>query len=420
VSRAAAVDPAPPVWRELLPPERRFVALPSARRPVIVAERDPMVLSYVRSALLTAPPNSALPDWAYAAAGQLLRVPAFWRLAPTVGRPCGTPSWGGSLSEFVDRTGTRLVVLQHSRDPDPRVVLLMFGPGRSTPAFAAKIPAGPRSAGSVLAEAERLRGLTAIRSGPLAATVPTVVDVLSHGGLPVLVTSAQPGAHMLVRYHRRGHTANPMAVRHDLSAAADWLAAAQTATAGASEALDLPPGVADRLARMATEPEQRELVVDRLSGLRSRLRRHRAPSTFVHGDFWPGNLLVGHGAISGVVDWEHSQAVGNPVRDWARFALAYSAYLDRHTRPGRRVAGHPGLTAGVTGAGITYGIDGSGWYPSLIREFLTRGLARIGLPAACARDAVLTEIAALATEASDPRFARDHLALFLTLSETTA
>ena len=60
----------------------------------------------------------------------------------------------------------------------------------------------------------------------------------------------------------------------------------------------------------------------------------------MHGDFWFGNLLTRDGVVSGVVDWEHAAAQGSPLRDAVRFVLSYSLYLDRHTRPGRRVLGH--------------------------------------------------------------------------------
>jgi hypothetical protein len=136
----------------------------------------------------------------------------------------------------------------------------------------------------------------------------------------------------------------------------------------------------------------------------------------VHGDFWPGNVLVRQGAVSGVVDWERSERAGSPTRDLARFVLSYSHYLDRHTRPGHRVRGHPGLVAGDPAVLLSYALDGAGWYPDLVREYLGRGLARLGLPPECGRDAVLAEVAALAAEATDEGFRRRQLRVFDHLS----
>ena len=417
-AEAAAGAVATSPWRDLLPGGRRFVALPSARRPVILAEDDPGVRSYVRTALLATPPGSSLPDWAYAGAARILRVSAAWRLLPAIrgvhgGEHCDT------LAAFIATAGTKLLVLRHSHDPDPRIVLLLFDQGRpQQPRFAVKVATGPGSGDRVLIERARLgEAAHALRDSPAVVGPPDVVDLLSHHGRPALVTTAQPGVPMLVTYHRRGHTARPEAVSRDLNAAADWLSGLQAATAGAAAPLTLAPGVVDGLRVLSHGRREQEVVADRIGGLRARLLHYHAPTTLVHGDFWPGNLLVERGVVSGVVDWEHSLVGGNPVRDWARFVVGYSAYLDRHARPDRPVTGHPGLVSGAPGAGVEYGVDGSGWYPSLVRAFLRRGLALCGLPESCARDVVLAEVAALAAEATDPEFARAQLLLFLRLSE---
>ena len=55
----------------------------------------------------------------------------------------------------------------------------------------------------------------------------------------------------------------------------------------------------------------------------------------MHGDYWPGNLLLHRGRVSGVVDWEAGALAGEPLRDVVRFVLSYALYLDRHTRAGR-------------------------------------------------------------------------------------
>ena len=127
----------------------------------------------------------------------------------------------------------------------------------------------------------------------------------------------------------------------------------------------------------AAEPDADADLAD-LADLRGRLAGHRTPQSVVHGDFWPGNLLIERGRVLGVIDWESARLAGTPARDLARFVTSYSLYLDRHTRPGRRVAGHRGLHAARWGAGVEYAIDGTGWYPDLARSFvMTRaGAAR--------------------------------------------
>ncbi|MFI9150180.1 phosphotransferase family protein [Streptomyces sp. NPDC053367] len=391
------------MWRELLPPGRRYLALPTRRHPVVVAEDRAPVLSYVRQSLLAIPPP--MPGWLYPAARAALAVPALPRILPglaVTAEDAGAAPPDEALDDLGRLTATGpVVLLDHSHDPAARLLLLVFPPGSPDPATAVKIPTGPHAAQSILREAERLGALARLPLGAARPTVPTVQGLLRHGDLPALATTALPGVSMLVAYHRPGHHARPGPVRADFAAAAHWLADLQSATAGAPAPLDLRPGVVETLDGRLPRPARVHL-----HALRRRLRAHRAPRTAVHGDFWPGNLLVGHGRISGVVDWEHARSAGSPLADPARFIVSYCEYLDRRTRPGHRVPGHHGLIAGRPGAALVYALHGTGWYPRLVRDFLAAAVHRLGLPVACGRDAVLAELAAVAAEATDPRFAQ--------------
>ncbi|RJQ85474.1 phosphotransferase family protein [Amycolatopsis panacis] len=393
-------------WRALLPQGRRFVALPSRRRPVVIAEAEPSVLRYVRTALLAVPPGSSLPGWAFVAARGALRLQVLWHAAPHIESPRGQSPQARHYERLV--SGGLVLVLRHSRDPDGRLMVLVFAPGESRPRFAVKVPTEPAGAARVARESARLGEISALSLGLVRATVPRVVPIEPDGDMPALVTTAAAGTPMLVGYHRHGHTSRPATVDADLAAAGDWLAAFQSATAGPPAPLDVAPAVPDMLRHRAGGSQ----VLDHLSRLRARLRRYQAPRTAVHGDFWPGNVLVERGAVSGVVDWEWAEPAGSPVRDLARFVLAYSHYLDRHTRRGRSVRGHPGLRSGRPGGALVYALDGDGWYPRLVSHFLCAGLRRLGLPPACARDAVLGELAAIAAEASDGAFAQEQLRVF--------
>ena len=153
-----------------------------------------------------------------------------------------------------------------------------------------------------------------------------------------------------------------------------------------------------------------------LAGLHGRLAGYQTPQSVVHGDFWPGNLLVGSGRVLGVIDWENARLAGTPGHDLARFVTTYSLYLDRHTRPGGRVSGHPGLRADRWGAGVEYAIDGAGWYPELARSFVMTGLARLGTSPSCWRDVLLADLAVTAATADHDEFARNHLLLFRRLT----
>lgn len=304
-----------------------------------------------------------------------------------------------------------------SKDPNAKVTLLLFPPGQARPVYVAKVPTTDQAACRVEAEAARLRQLHERWLGPEGDTIPGVVDMVRHRGRPVLVTTALRGRPMTTSYHAWRHTARPKAVASDFAAAARWLAAFQRHTAGPAISLTamldgVPAALGIRFGRDPELPDD----LRQLAGLMMRLEGQWAPSTAVHGDFWLGNILVDGEAVSGVADWEVARVSDVPVHDLARFALTYSLYLDRHTRPGRPVAGHRGMRAGRWGAGVDHAMDGVGWYPELVREFLANGLARLGVSPSRWRDVVLAELSVIAAEADHVGFAREHLLLFRRLS----
>ncbi len=322
-----------------------------------------------------------------------------------------------TLAAFIDQVGGRAACLAVSRDPNAKVTILLFPPGAARPAYVAKVPTTDTAAHSVEREAEQLTEVASRLPGPVSATIPKVVATVEHLGRPVLVMTAMPGQSMLAAYHSWRHTSRAKTVAADFAAAGHWLAllhgAAGSDQVSVAQMLD---GVADVIGRrFGGEPGADADLAD-LAALHGRLVGHRTPQAVVHGDFWPGNLLVERGRVLGVIDWEAARPAGTPVRDLARFVTSYSLYLDRHTRPGRRVAGHPGLRADRWGAGIQYAVDAAGWYPDLARSFVKTGLERLGVPPACWRDVLLADLAVAAATADHHDFARNHLLLFRRLT----
>jgi hypothetical protein len=175
-------------------------------------------------------------------------------------------------------------------------------------------------------------------------------------------------------------------------------------------------GVAESIGRRYGSQPGIHADLAELGHLQGRLAACRTPGSIVHGDFWPGNIMAGSGRVLGVIDWENARLTGTPARDLARFVTTYSLYLDRHTRPGHRVTGHPGLCAGRWGAGVEYAIDGVGWYPDLARSFVMTSLERLGASRSCWRDVLLADLAIMAADADHDEFARNHLLAFRRLT----
>jgi hypothetical protein len=157
----------------------------------------------------------------------------------------------------------------------------------------------------------------------------------------------------------------------------------------------------------------------RLAAIHARLGSEHAARTVVHGDLWFGNVLVGPAGVTGVVDWEAACLCGEPVRDLARFAIMYALYLDEGTSVLGRLRGRDGKRSLPWGAGIEFGLNGSGWFPDLFRGFLRGGLRRLGASPALWRDAVLAGLADVAARTDAPAFGGLHLELFRRLTRTT-
>ena len=324
-----------------------------------------------------------------------------------------------TVADLVDSAAGRVVCLSMSKDPNAKLTVLLFDPGQSRPSRVAKVPTTEAAARAVHAEAAVLRGLERMDLGPLADTIPHLRALADDRGRAVLVTTALPGRQMLALYHTWRHTARPDAVRADFAAAGGWLAELARRTCGGHRDLSTMLSTAtDVIERRFADDPGIDTDLRRLAALREELSGHPVPDVVVHNDFWPGNLLVAGGRISGVFDWEGASLQGLAVRDVAHFALTYSLYLDRHTRAGRRVPGHCGLRAGTWGAGLDYAVDGAGWYPDLVRRFVTDALDRLGLPARLCRAVLLAEIACIAAEADHHEFASSHLLAYRRLSGT--
>jgi aminoglycoside phosphotransferase (APT) family kinase protein len=317
------------------------------------------------------------------------------------------------LADVIARSGTRAVLLAGSRDPNAKVTLVLLDD--YGPAFVVKVPTTMRAAQVVRNEGYLLEALGDLGLGKLAATLPRAVGYLSADGMPALVTTALLGVPMTVRYHAFRHIAARRRVRADFAAAGTWLADLQTRTAGRADHVTMLGDALDTLAtRFPGYPG--------LSTLRHRLRlaSHMmaacvTPRTVVHGDYWLGNLLMDGNRVVGVVDWESGALAGEPLRDVARFAVSYALYLDRHARPGHRVAGHRRLRADRWGAGLAYAVTGVGWFPDVVRGYLVEALERLGVSPQLWREVLLAGIADVAATTDHPEFARDHLDLLLRL-----
>lgn len=322
----------------------------------------------------------------------------------------------GSHSHASAETPLRGVLLSASRDPDAKLTFVVTSqpaPGRE--GMVVKIPSTTVAGESVDREGRMLVEMRRLPLGKVASTIPRYIESLDLQGRPVLVSTAVPGTPMTLGYHQWSHTMRPATVRADFEAAFAWLDAFQTATARAGASVDWPGQVLEAVSGRWDGHPALPAALARLASASDRLSGCGVTSTAVHGDFWFGNLLVQSGGVSGVVDWEHAAPCGSPLRDGVRFVLSYSLYLDRHTRPGRRVLGHPGLRRTGLAPGIGYALGAAGWFPELVRGTLARQLEGLGLSPDLWYDVALCGIGEVAASANADEFGACHLEVLATL-----
>lgn len=319
------------------------------------------------------------------------------------------------LSDVLGRAGTKVVLLAGSKDPNAKVTLVLLD--EYGPAFVVKAPTTREAERVVRNEGHALKALAVLPLGPLAATLPCAVGFMSFEGRSALVSTAVTGQPMTVAYHAWRHTARRRHVRADFAAAGLWLGDLQSRTAQLAAPVALVTESLNRIIGRYPKHPSLGLVKRTLEGPQARLTSHSAPRTVVHGDFWCGNIMIGPiGAVTGVVDWESCQMSGEPLRDVARFATSYALYLDRHTRAGKRVHGHPDVRGGVFGTGILRMMRGQSWFSSIAQNYLTLALGRLGMPTDLWRDVIIGGIADVAATADHPEFSEQHLQLLARLT----
>lgn len=327
----------------------------------------------------------------------------------------GPGDTGNALRALLNLPGNRTIILDGSRDPNAGVTMMLIPAGTNEPELAIKLATTAAAAEVIDREARLLAELQRRPMGRIAPTLPQLAGVFHADGMLAVATTVVPGVPMRTRYHGFGYLRRPNAIWADFTAASRWLAALQACTTSAATPISLLDGVPTQITTRWPGDARARTLADKLAPVAARLTSACTPRTVVHGDFWAGNVLVTNAAVTGVVDWPDGSLAGEPLGDVARFALTYALYLDRHTRHGRQVSGHPGLRADGWGAGIRYALAGEHWFGRIVTEFVTGALARLGAPTDLWRDVLLAGIAEIAVTADHPDFAACHRDLLLHL-----
>lgn len=285
--------------------------------------------------------------------------------------------------------------------PAAKVTLLLFG-ADGRPRLVAKLARRPETEPVLVAEYTALLDVWSARPASVTAELPHPIALERVAGRLVLLSTAVRGTPLAIRYYAPGHVRHPGRVAADLAAAGTWLAQFQEETRSGTIALG--PEAFEEWIRPTFHRYRAEAgwsdwesdLLDHLSEQCALLTGTPVPVVAVHGDYAPGNILLDRERVSGVVDWELGRGAGLPFSDVFKFVASYGSYLDRACPPGRgTLAGHPGWSQArerwatvpewTNGTGILYAFFGTGWFPELVRSFLSEHLRRLEVPPAAAQ-----------------------------------
>jgi hypothetical protein len=151
-----------------------------------------------------------------------------------------------------------------------RSVLFLFTDSR-LPSLVVKVRQGGSPTPSLEIESGILRDIRGRIDEQLGRAIPRVVDLFQSSDAEILLLSSLPGQPLELAMQRTLRSSSAFASH--LAAAGAWL------------------------------------------GKLHRSTRDDAGHVFVHGDFWPRNLLYAGRELTGVVDWEEGSAAGAPEGD---------------------------------------------------------------------------------------------------------
>jgi aminoglycoside phosphotransferase (APT) family kinase protein len=310
----------------------------------------------------------------------------------------------GTIQSFLDEQWAELrpgapppaagIVIGSDRDPAANITML-FLDGSGRPAAVAKVARQVQGERGLAAEHAVLQQLATQGSSWLRSQVPEALGLQRIGGRLVLVTSPIPGQPLRTMYFAPGHVTDRRRVEEDFAAGEDWLATFHNetrlivATFGEDAHEQWVDAVIERYRREIGWSDEEDDLFRQVRQRAQDLQGSSIPIVASHGDFVIGNIMVEHGRVRGLIDWERGELARPPFRDIYKFCTSYGMYLHL-AAPGPRggVPGHAGRKPFETWRrygswqnlpGIGYTYFGAGWFPELVRGFVLRHLDRLGI-----------------------------------------
>lgn len=304
-----------------------------------------------------------------------------------------TGEWSQSLEAAGCRLKTPLCAMKASgTGSDRKVNFLVFENKNFNPVLLLKLA---RSSGYELRlheEFQALAELSQIKS--LAPSAPRPVGLFRYRQRAVLAEHCILGTPLtvLLRRHQR---VSKKAVEEDLSTALNWLLKFQQETSSGKE---LPvERLLESLHLLKTAYPDFSLPSDFLQSVMEIAEEFdslQIPLVASHGDFWPGNVLLGKNSV-GVIDWESFHRKEMPYYDAFMFITSYA-----HTYPWAEWKWNSKLQAFKT----SFLLDN--WFSQIVIRRIHEYLQALGIPYASAH--LLYSIFLIHMACTSPGFDRDE------------
>lgn len=236
----------------------------------------------------------------------------------------------------------RTALLATSREAHGTRILLLFSDHDRAPSMVGKVPRNPARCETLEREWHLLTLLHEDMSEGLLGTLPRPLKRMEVHGAPVFLQTALPGVNLKTQLQRRERPLSGEQAHLDLQQMDGWLElfqrlplpgpAAQTsedepdpvalATAALPPATSLHQPLSEVMQTLVAEAVVTQAQGEALLEAAIRLEEANAGrSCWVHGDLWPGNVLV-QGERWYVLDWD-GLMLGLPWQDKVWFALHY-------------------------------------------------------------------------------------------------
>jgi len=208
------------------------------------------------------------------------------------------------------------------RNKDRKIIFLVFNHKDKKPVLVMKVARTLGYQDQIKREYQTLCSLWEIEV--LRSSLPEPLGLFKADGNLVMIERSLPGTSLRTLLKRRGNSSYSK-MQFDLHKARKWLELMQTVTQSGEGKLPGRAAIEENLQQL--HRNSKIILSDEFKGKLLRLaddcHQIQIPLVGCHGDFHPGNILLGPDTI-GVIDWEDFTLDAYPFKDIFNFIILYA------------------------------------------------------------------------------------------------